>query len=65
MFAAVSVVLSLAVPAALGIRGTVTLLLVALICIFPVAVFSYIAVFKIVRPKYVSRNEAVMTLLHR
>src|SRR5262249_26100772 len=56
LFAAISVLLSLAVPAALGIRGIVALLFVALVCIFPVAVLSYILVFKIIPPKYVKRT---------
>ena len=65
LFATIGLILSLVVPAALGIRGVVALLFAAIICIFPTLVFAYILVFKTIPPKYVRKNEAVITLFQR
>ncbi len=65
LVAAIGLILSLVVPAALRIRGVVALLFVAMICIFPALVFAHILVFKTIPPKYVRKREAVMTLFRR
>jgi hypothetical protein len=61
----VSLVLSFAVPASLGIRDIMGLVIAALICVFPGIVFAYILVFKTIPPKYDWDNRAVTTLFPR
>jgi hypothetical protein len=57
-------VLSLAVPAALGIRDLMGLLIAALILVFPAFVLGFILVFKIIPAKYAFKNE-VLTLFQK
>ena len=56
--------LSYGVPAGLGVRGLMPLLVAGLIFVFPAIVVSYILIFKVVPPKYVWKNE-VLTLFQR
>ena len=65
MVSSVALVLSFAVPASLGVRGIMGLLIAALICVFPAIVFAYILVFKAIAPKYDWNNRAVTTLFLR
>jgi len=57
-------VLSVAIPAALGFGG-ITLLFAAALFWFPANVFAYILVFKTMTPKYVRRYETITTLFRR
>jgi hypothetical protein len=41
-----------------------TVLLLALLCLYPAIVSAYILVFKVVPPKY-SRDDTFVTLFHR
>jgi len=61
----VGLILSFAVPAALGILDIMGMLIVALICVFPAMVVAYILVFKTIPPKYEWNNRTVMTLFPR
>ena len=65
LVSAVALVLSFAVPAALGIRGIMGLLIAALICVFPAIVCAHILVFKTIPPKYDWNNRVVTTLFLR
>jgi hypothetical protein len=56
--------LSFAIPAALGVEG-ITLLFAALLFWFPANVLAYILVFTAMPPKYVRRDESVRTLFQR
>ena len=57
-------ILAFAFPASLGIRG-LTLLFAALVCYFPALVLAMILVLKTIRPKYVRKSDAVVTLFQR
>ena len=65
MVSCVALVLSFAVPALLGIRDIMGLLIAALICVFPALVFAYILVFRTIPPKYDWDNRTVTTLFLR
>jgi hypothetical protein len=65
VWVAVSLFLTFAVPAALGIRDLMGLLLAGLICEWPALIYGYILVFKVMPPKYVCKPEVVMTLFQR
>lgn len=62
LVAALTLVLAYGVPASLGIRGIMTLLLAGLLCCYPALVLAIILVFNTIPPKYVRKSEAVMTL---
>jgi hypothetical protein len=64
LFATIGVILSLVFPAILGIRDIMGLLLAGLLCVYPAIIFAYILVFKMIPPKYVTKDE-VLTLFHR
>lgn len=65
LVSAVALVLAYGIPAALGIRDIMGMLIVGLICIFPAIVCAYILVFKTIPPKYDWTNGAVMNLFQR
>lgn len=65
LFASFGLVVSVAVPAALGIRGILALVLAALVCIYPALILAYVLVFKVMPPKYELKPGEVVTLFHR
>jgi hypothetical protein len=60
-----ALILAYGVPASLGIRGIMTLLFLGLLLYFPALVLAMILIFKVIRPKYVRKSEAVTTLFQR
>lgn len=65
LVSSVALVLAFALPAALGIRDLMGLLIAAMICVFPAIVYAYILVFRTIPPKYDWDNKAVKTLFPR
>ena len=62
---AIALVLAYGVPAALGVRGIILLLIVGLLLYFPALVLAVVLIFKIIRPKYVRKAGAITTLFQR
>lgn len=64
LFVAVGELLAILVPIAFGVPGLLGVLLIASLCFYPAAVVAYILVFKVLPPKYTTKNE-VLSLFHR
>jgi hypothetical protein len=65
LIAGLTLILTFAFPAFLGIRGLLPLIFAGLVCVFPALVVSMILVFKKIQPKYATKPGAVMTLFQR
>jgi len=64
VFVALGLLLSFAAPFALGIRGIMQVLFIALLCIIPCIVAGYFLVFQIIPPRYEHNDTTVTTLFH-
>jgi len=60
-----SLILAIAFPLFLGIRGLLPSIFAALLCFFPALVVAMILIFKNIRPKYARKPGYVMTLFQR
>jgi hypothetical protein len=58
-------ILAFGLPAAIGIRRLLPLLFTALLLYFPALVGAMMLVFKMTRPKYVKKSDAVTALFQR